>query len=221
MYSTLVTLSCLSVILVHYWNKICRWIRHFYLLMKIPKMPFSYWPFFGHILDLPDVPTEFFRKFQEKCHKMATESKEKIGVFWVGLRANIMLFHPDAAEVLLKSNVNIAKSRNYDYLRPWIRDGLITSTGGKWHQRRKLITPSFHFDVLNDFMCVMNEQTEVFVGCVEDAVGRERDEGRVDLQKMMELLTLDIMCETALGYQLGAQKDRHHDYVESVNMLVF
>ena len=37
------------------------------------------------------------------------------------------------------------------------------STGDKWTKRRRLITPSFHFDILNDFLFVMNEQTDVLV----------------------------------------------------------
>jgi cytochrome P450 len=40
---------------------------------------------------------------------------------------------------------------------------LISSGGEKWKTRRHLITPSFHFDILNDFLMVMNEQSDIFI----------------------------------------------------------
>ena len=40
------------------------------------------------------------------------------------------------------------------YLMPWLGSGLGTSNGGKWHSRRKLLTPAFHFKLLESFLDV-------------------------------------------------------------------
>ncbi len=38
----------------------------------------------------------------------------------------------------------------------WLGKGLITNNGASWHARRKLLTPGFHFQILKDFLPVMN-----------------------------------------------------------------
>ena len=38
----------------------------------------------------------------------------------------------------------------YQFLRPWIGDGLLVSSGKKWHRNRRLLTRAFHFDVLKE-----------------------------------------------------------------------
>ena len=37
------------------------------------------------------------------------------------------------------------------------------SDGSKWRMRRKLITPTFHFRILNDFIKVFEEQAKILV----------------------------------------------------------
>ena len=44
---------------------------------------------------------------------------------------------------------------------------LILSTGDKWKSRRRLITPTFHFKILNDFVKVFQEQAEILVSHLE------------------------------------------------------
>ena len=88
---------------------------------------------------------------------------------------------------------NTEKSFFYKFLHPWFGTGLLTSHGEKWLKRRRLITPTFHFEILNDFLQVMNEQADIMVKQLESEV-LNNNETEIDMFKKMCFCTLDIIC---------------------------
>ena len=67
---------------------------------------------------------------------------------------------------------------------------LTQSTGSKWKVRRKMLTPSFHFRILNDFLQVFNEQAGILTSRLEGRLG----DGTFDIFPYITLCTLDIIC---------------------------
>ena len=61
--------------------------------------------------------------------------------------------------------------------------------GTKWHKRRKMLTPAFHFTILDQFMDVFNEQSDVLVSKLKDTGGE-----RVNVFPFIAKATLDIIC---------------------------
>ncbi|ROT63646.1 Cytochrome P450 4C1 [Penaeus vannamei] len=83
--------------------------------------------------------------------------------FWLGPNPYCVLSSAKAVESILSSQRHLHKSWDYTLLHPWLGEGLITSAGSKWHSRRKLLTPAFHFKILEDFVDVFTSQTDTLV----------------------------------------------------------
>ncbi|UMM37758.1 hypothetical protein L5515_009424 [Caenorhabditis briggsae] len=135
---------------------------------------------------------------------------------WIGPVPMLAIVNPIYAKEILESNEVITKADEYEILFPWLGTGLLTSTGDKWRQRRKMLTPAFHFKVLNDFLSVHDYQAKVFL----DQVKQFADSGdEVDLFPYIKRMALDIICETSMGATVDAQNNHDHQYVESVRRL--
>lgn len=62
--------------------------------------------------------------------------------------------------------------------------------GKKWHQRRKVITPAFHFKILEQFIEVFDRQGKVFV----ETLLKYKPEQKVELYPIIALYALDVIC---------------------------
>lgn len=116
-------------------------------------------PFFGNAL-------MFIGKGPNDIVEIGAELVRNYGFFYrilLGPKILILLGDPEDVEVLLAKGGSIEKSEEYDYTREWIGEGLITSTGQKWHSRRKVITPAFHFGSLESFVTIFDRNAFIFV----------------------------------------------------------
>lgn len=94
-----------------------------------------------------------------------------------------------------------------------VGDGLLLSFGKKWASRRKILTPAFHFSILKEFVSLFDRQSGVLV----ERLSRHCNEKVIDIQPFIKLMTLDVVCETAMGVTINAQTDQNHEYVEAVS----
>jgi len=121
---------------------------------------------------------------------------------------NITVF----TQFILSSQTLISKSDVYDLTHPWLGLGLLTSTGSKWHKHRKMITPAFHFNILQDFHDVMNENSSKFI----DKLKKAADGDNIfDFQEEAHYLTLDVICDTAMGVSINAMENRSSSVVQA------
>ncbi|XP_066404458.1 cytochrome P450 4V2 isoform X1 [Molothrus aeneus] len=187
--------------LMEYW-------RQWRMLKSIPGASPCY-PVVGNALLFERKGEDFFKQIEFYTEKFRSWPLFKL---WIGPVPAIFLYHPDSVEVILNNSKLIEKSYLYEFLHPWLGTGLLTSTGDKWRSRRKMITPTFHFAILSDFLEVMNEQGNILVKKLEKHVDKEPFDVFMDIT----LCALDIICETAMGRNVGAQKNKDSDYVSAI-----
>ncbi len=68
------------------------------------------------------------------------------------------------------------------------------SSGEKWKTRRRMLTPTFHFRILHDFLHVFNDQCKIFVQKLRDI----KEGQQFDIFPYISTCTLDIICGECL-----------------------
>ena len=80
-----------------------------------------------------------------------------------GMNTQLWAYHPETVEPLFNNSVELlGKSFQYDCVKRWLGNGLITSTGKKWQSRRKMLTPAFHFQKLDDALSTFNSKVGLY-----------------------------------------------------------
>jgi cytochrome P450 family 4 len=119
-------------------------------------------------------------------------------------------------ELLLPKMEFVKKSMDYKFFQRWLGTGLLTSEGTKWKKHRQVLTPTFHFNLLEDFLEVFESNSKILV----EEFKKHLDDTSVDIYRFVNLCTLDIICETTMGTSVKAQENSDSEYVQSVkNML--
>ncbi|KAK9736117.1 Cytochrome P450 [Popillia japonica] len=120
---------------------------------------------------------------------------------------------PQYAELLLSNSTHISKGVVYSFVVPWLGDGLLTSKGAKWHRQRKLLTPAFHFKILESFMPIFFEKSKLLVKLLDkEADGKTT----FNIFPYITHCTLDIITETAMGIQINAMSTKNNSYVDAL-----
>ncbi|XP_025262587.1 cytochrome P450 4C1-like isoform X1 [Camponotus floridanus] len=138
--------------------------------------------------------------------RMLRYLKEGMYIYWIGLKPFINIYKPELLEIIMPSTVNIEKGHPYYMLESWLGKGLLTSTGKQWFHDRKLIGPTFHFSILDQFAVVMSEKAEILTKCLEKEIAKHPGKA-INIFPFTNNAALDVICETAMGVDVHAQEE--------------
>ncbi|KAL6437196.1 hypothetical protein ACFW04_005037 [Cataglyphis niger] len=179
MFIIILLLSILTLLLCHYYVHHGRNGR---LINLIPGPPCSL--ISGNALEFIVSPEQW------KLLHSILDKYYPIARIWGFFRPLVSIRHPDDMEKILSSTKHIEKSIIYHVLHPWFGTGLLTSTGTKWQSRRKILTPAFHFNILNHFVDILIKESDHMIKSLKN------EEGIIvkDLIPFISEHTLNAIC---------------------------
>uniref|UniRef100_A0A914E9Y2 ZP domain-containing protein n=1 Tax=Acrobeloides nanus TaxID=290746 RepID=A0A914E9Y2_9BILA len=163
----------------------------------------------GHLI--PHTSFEMLFFLQGLACK-AIEKGENLMRIWHGETLHVYPLNGETVSSILEDNTELTKGKAYDFLLPWLGRGLLLSVDEKWRTHRKLLTPTFHFSMLDGFFEVFNQESRNLVEILEKYADNKQE---VDIYPLAKYATLDIICETSMGTQLNAQGDPNQPYVKA------
>ncbi|XP_058808639.1 cytochrome P450 4c3-like [Phymastichus coffea] len=213
----IITLAVLSVICTFLLKALSAIYAHVALRIKCLRIPGPWgipflWSILGVSLRSKD---EILRSIQQ----MSDKYKNGMFLIWYFSTGYLHLKKPHQIEVILKSQTLIKKASTYAYLSEWIGNGLVTSTGDIWHRQRRLLTPAFHFAVLDQFSDIIADKVKILNDSIRALVD-EQPARAVNIFPMAIKFTLDASCRTIMGLDLDVQRKGDNEYVEALHRFV-
>ncbi|KAL4233195.1 hypothetical protein ACF0H5_007879 [Mactra antiquata] len=151
----------------------------------------------------------------------AANAGHKVFCMWTGPIPTVGVIHPDSFKELNRQTREKSKTAlgGFRLVLPWIGDGLLSSEGNKWERNRKLLTPAFHFDILNGYIDIMNDGSDILM----DRFAKDTSKGNtIDIFPYVCKMTLDSMLRCSLSYSGSIQtkaSESEEQYIEAVKRL--
>jgi cytochrome P450 family 4 len=114
---------------------------------------------------------------------------------------------------VVQSNKCLSKGYGYDDFRYILGEGLLLSENPKWAIRRKLITPAFHYKVLEEFFEIFKKHNSKFL----DEINLRADGEFIDINPVVNDSVIQNLCETAMGCNEFISND---EYINSARFVL-
>ncbi|KAF4014430.1 hypothetical protein G4228_006701 [Cervus hanglu yarkandensis] len=178
-------------------------------LRCFPQPPKRNW-FFGH-LGLVS-PTE---QGLSKVTQLVTNYPHGY-LMWMGPIIPLVVFcHPDCIRTFASASAAAAPKDVvfYDFLKPWLGDGLLLSAGDKWNRHRRLLTPAFHFNILKPYMKIFTKSTDIMHAKWQRLITEGHT--HLDMFEHISLMTLDSLQKCVFSYESNCQ-EKPSDYIAAI-----
>ncbi|KAF7275138.1 hypothetical protein GWI33_012147, partial [Rhynchophorus ferrugineus] len=141
-------------------------------------------PLLGNTMEFKDPTTMLLRMEQRLL--------ENNGLCRIQILSRTMVLISDYnfVEWLLTSTKILDKSIDYQFLYRWLEGGILIADAPEWRPGRKILTPAFHFSILENFVAKFSKPTTILI----DILKKESDKDSVNIHPIIANFTLDIIC---------------------------
>jgi cytochrome P450 len=113
---------------------------------------------------------------------------------------NYVINHPDDIKrVLLSNHRNYTKGEGMDRVKILLGNGIMTSEGDFWRRQRRMMQPSFHRRVIDQFSTLIRDVNDKFAARWAEKAARAE---AINLSDDTSELTLDIVLRSIFGNDL-------------------
>nr|XP_009859737.1 cytochrome P450 4F4-like isoform X1 [Ciona intestinalis] len=159
----------------------------------------------------------YFTYIKEMTKQFPQGFRGQLGPIFLSLNA----YHPNMIKAVLCAPASDAPKLNraYKMLFEWLGHGLLVLEDKVWFRHRRLLTPSFHFEVLKPYVKTMNESAHVMV---ENWLGKtsENKVAKIEIFHSASLMTLDTILKCLMSYQSNCQEEKStNTYVAKIYQL--
>ncbi|XP_037517674.1 cytochrome P450 4V2 isoform X2 [Rhipicephalus sanguineus] len=202
------------------------WFRKWSALRQLPgpsdRIPFwysirTYWEK-SRSNSVKDATCVFFQLICDVCRQYRGTTFKA----YLGMTPVVVLHTPDAVQTLLTSKTNLRKPVVYNFLATWLGEhSTLTSVGDMWRFKRRLLTPAFHFKVLDSYISAFNYNATLLVERV-DRLNAKHPNEPIPAFRLSQNCALDVITKVCMGVDLGSQLDTTEPiFANHFNMLMF
>ena len=189
---------------------IWRLVKNIIIFLAIPGPPVD-WLLRHEVSEFSSSSEQiklFFNKWKQRYPRICR--------FFVGPMPYVSVSHPESLKEIIKHK--LPKHPLYKTtLSAWLGDGLLLSNGDKWFRHRRMLTPAFHYNILESFMSVYESATRVMLQQWEEAAQKD---GYIVLQNSVPYLSLDILLQCIGSLETECQIEKENlQYVRDVQDL--
>ncbi|KYN45211.1 Cytochrome P450 4C1, partial [Trachymyrmex septentrionalis] len=150
---------------------------------------------------------------------------------------------------ILTNPKHIKKSYIYDIFKPWLGTSLLISEelylivfipilisnryftivhsvvhvlGAKWHSQRKILTPTFHFNILQRFVEILEKESKNMIKSLKNAESTVVKDLSFIIVKDLSFIseyTLNAICESAMGTSLKELGEFQQQYRKAIHRM--
>ena len=123
--------------------------------------------------------------------------------------ATYFVSHPEYVKHILQDNNHNYGKKNWlnDMIKPLTGEGLLTSEGEDWRQRRKLAQPAFHRERIAAFATGMTDATTAMLERWESSAAPQQPQQPIDIVHEMQRLTLGVVSTALFSTDISADSD--------------